>query len=78
MLVISRKKGESFIIQDNIEVTILGVDAETIKIGITAPKEVEIFRKEIYMSIKASNIESADNPVNFIDELKKLNLNIEK
>jgi carbon storage regulator len=60
MLVLSRKKGESIILQDNIEITILEVNGDTIKIGIQAPKEVDIVRKEIYVSVQETNRESAD------------------
>jgi carbon storage regulator len=59
MLVLTRKKGESIIIQDNIEVTILSVEGDTVKVGISAPKHVDIFRQEVYLSIKESNQESA-------------------
>lgn len=59
MLVLSRKKGESIIIQDHIEVTVLGVEGDIVKLGITAPKHVDIFRQEIYASIQEANRESA-------------------
>ncbi|ULO07951.1 carbon storage regulator CsrA [Paenibacillus sp. 19GGS1-52] len=59
MLVLTRKKGESIIIQDNIEITILSVDGDSIRVGISAPKHVDIFRQEVYLSIKESNEESA-------------------
>lgn len=59
MLVLSRKKGESVIIQDEIEITVLGVEGDTVRIGISAPKNVDIFRKEIYLSIQEANRESA-------------------
>lgn len=58
MLVLSRKKGESIVIQDQIELTILSVDGDTVKIGISAPKHVDIFRKEVYLSIQKANRES--------------------
>ncbi|WP_405174082.1 carbon storage regulator CsrA [Paenibacillus sp. FSL H8-0260] len=58
MLVLSRKKGESIVIQDQIELTILSIDGETIKVGISAPKHVDIFRKEVYLSIQEANRES--------------------
>jgi len=58
MLVLSRKKGESIVIQDQIELTILSVDGDTVKVGITAPKHVDIFRKEVYLSIQETNRES--------------------
>ncbi|KUP23940.1 carbon storage regulator CsrA [Paenibacillus sp. DMB5] len=59
MLVLSRKKGESIVIQDQIEITILSVDGDTVKVGISAPKHVDIFRKEVYLSIQEANRESA-------------------
>ncbi|AIQ26380.1 carbon storage regulator CsrA [Paenibacillus sp. FSL H7-0737] len=59
MLVLSRKIGESIIIQDQIELTILSVEGDTVRVGISAPKHVDIFRKEIYMSIQEANRESA-------------------
>ncbi|MFD1776632.1 carbon storage regulator CsrA [Paenibacillus rhizophilus] len=59
MLVLARKKGESIVIQDNIEVTILSVEGDNVKIGISAPRNVDIFRQEVYLSIKESNKESA-------------------
>ncbi|QCT04568.1 carbon storage regulator [Paenibacillus algicola] len=59
MLVLSRKLGESIVIQDQIELTVLSVEGETVRIGIKAPKHVDIFRKEVYLSIQESNQESA-------------------
>lgn len=59
MLVLSRKKGESVIIQDQIEVTVLGVEGDVVRIGISAPKHIDIFRKEVYLSIQESNREAA-------------------
>lgn len=59
MLVLSRKKGESIIIQDNIEVTVLAVEGDTVRIGISAPKQIDIFRQEVYQAIQETNKESA-------------------
>lgn len=59
MLVLSRKVGESIVIQDQIEVTVLGVEGDNVRIGISAPKDVDIFRKEVYLAIQQSNRESA-------------------
>jgi len=73
MLVLSRKKGESLIIQDQIEVTILSVEGDTVRIGISAPPHIEIYRKEIYLSIKDSNRESAaPNQANVEALIKRL------
>ncbi|MEG0806511.1 MAG: carbon storage regulator CsrA [Lachnospiraceae bacterium] len=55
MLALSRKKGESLVIDNNIEITILEVKGDQIKIGITAPKEIPIYRKEIYQQIQKEN-----------------------
>ncbi|MFP4975366.1 carbon storage regulator CsrA [Paenibacillus sp. CN-4] len=58
MLVLSRKKGETIVIQDHIELTILSVEGDTVKVGISAPKHIDIFRKEVYLSIQEANRES--------------------
>ena len=55
MLVLTRKKGQKLIINDNIEITILDTRGESVKIGINAPKEVSIFREELYEEIKKAN-----------------------
>lgn len=52
------EKRESIVIQDQIELTILSVDGDTVKVGISAPKHVDIFRKEVYLSIQEANRES--------------------
>ncbi|MBD2845831.1 carbon storage regulator CsrA [Paenibacillus sp. IB182496] len=59
MLVLSRKKGESIILQDNIEITIVETGSDQVKIGIVAPKEIEILRKELYQSVRESNEQSS-------------------
>jgi carbon storage regulator len=63
MLVLSRKKGESIMIGDNVEITVIGVDGDTVRIGISAPKHVEIFRKEIFKSIQQSNQEASQEVI---------------
>lgn len=55
MLALSRKKNEAIIINNNIEVTILEVKGEQVKIGISAPKEVSVYRKEVYLQIQEAN-----------------------
>ncbi len=55
MLVLTRKKGQKLIIADNIEITILETRGESVKIGVNAPKEITIFREEIYEEIKKAN-----------------------
>ena len=58
MLVLSRKKGESIIIGDQIEVKILSTDGEQIKLGIVAPKTVKVHRSEVFEAIQAQNQEA--------------------
>ncbi|MCR4791532.1 MAG: carbon storage regulator CsrA [Lachnospiraceae bacterium] len=60
MLALSRKKGEALVISNNIEVTILEIKGDQVKVGITAPREVPVYRKEIYLQIQDSNKAAAD------------------
>ncbi len=61
MLVLTRKKGQKLIINDNIEVTVLETRGDTVKIGIQAPKNVSIFREEIYEEIKKANLQAVND-----------------
>ena len=60
MLALSRKKGEALVISNNIEVTILEIKGDQVKVGITAPREVPVNRKEIYLQIQDSNKAATD------------------
>lgn len=60
MLILSRKKGESIIIDGNIEIKVLDIQEGKVQIGIDAPKNIDIFRKELYKSIQEENIEAAN------------------
>lgn len=55
MLALTRKKNEAIVINNNIEITILEIKGEQVKIGISAPKEVPVYRKEVYMQIQEAN-----------------------
>jgi len=59
MLALSRKKGEAIVVNNNVEITVLEVKGDQVKIGITAPKEVPIYRKEVYVQIQKANEEAA-------------------
>lgn len=60
MLALTRKKEEAIIINGNIEVKVLQIGPDKVKLGITAPKEVEIYREEIYVQVKQSNINATN------------------
>lgn len=72
MLVLSRKTNESIIIDGDIEVIVLGVEGDNVKLGIRAPKSKEIYRKELYDTIIASNSEAAQTSTVPIDQLAQL------
>ncbi len=55
MLALSRKKNEALVIDNKIEVTILEIKGDQVKVGISAPKEVPIYRKEVYLQIQEAN-----------------------
>ena len=58
MLALTRKKGEALVINNNIEITVLEIRGDQIKLGITAPKDVPIYRKEVYLQIQKENEEA--------------------
>jgi carbon storage regulator len=60
MLILSRKKEESIMIGDNIEIVVVDIDEGKVKLGIKAPKDIEIHRREIYEEIQKSNKEAAN------------------
>ena len=72
MLVLSRKNGQKIIINDNIEITILDSKFDNCKIAINAPKEVKIYREEVYKQIQLSNKMSNKASVNVLDSLTSL------
>lgn len=63
MLILSRKENQSIIIDDNIEIKILEIEEGKVKLGIEAPKDIDIFRKELYLSIEEENIEAAKTKI---------------
>ncbi|WP_017379005.1 carbon storage regulator CsrA [Paenisporosarcina sp. TG-14] len=69
MLVLGRKKGESIIIDDDIEIIVTAIEGDTIKLGFTAPKHITIHRKEIYLEIQEENRLATSNVINLSDFL---------
>ena len=59
MLILSRKLDEKIFIGENIIVTIVAVSGDTVKLGIDAPREVKVYRAEVYEEILRANIEAA-------------------
>lgn len=70
MLALSRKKNEALVINNNVEITILEIKGEQVKIGITAPKEVPVYRKEVYVQIQDANKEAVST--DGMEALKKM------
>lgn len=60
MLALTRKKGEAIVINNNVEITVLEVKGDQVKLGINAPKEVPVYRKEVYVQIQEANREAAN------------------
>ena len=71
MLALSRKVNETIVIGHNIEITVLEVKGDQVKIGINAPKSIPIYRKEIYVQIQESNKEAVVGGAS-AEDLKKL------
>lgn len=71
MLALSRKLNESIMLGSDIEITILEIKGDQVKIGINAPKSVPIYRKEIYLQIQESNKEAVDGGVS-LEAISKL------
>ena len=65
MLVLSRQRDESIIIGDNIEVTVVDIRGDKVRLGITAPKDISVHRKEVYEAIRRENQQAAQ-PANEI------------
>ena len=70
MLALTRKKGEVLVINNNIKITVLEIRGDQVKIGISAPKDVPVYRKEVFLQIQKENQEaiSADG----LDALKDI------
>lgn len=71
MLILSRKKNEQIVISDDITITVLDVEGEKVKIGIDAPKDIKVFRKELIEEVKNTNAESTSSTVSSLKELQE-------
>lgn len=61
MLVLSRKKNESIVINDDITIVVVEIRGDKVRLGVEAPKEVPVHRREVYDAIKRSQEQTADN-----------------
>jgi len=82
MLVLKRKVGEVVRIANDIEVHVLAVEGDTIKLGFEAPKHIQILRSEVYDAIKEENVQSVitsdHDAMEMLKQLKKRSLNNDK
>jgi len=68
MLILTRKLGESIIVNENVQISVIEINKNNIKIGINAPKELTIYREEVFLKIKEENAQSSSSGViDFID-----------
>lgn len=72
MLVLTRKQGQSIMIGDKIEITVLDIKGEQIRIGITAPKDVNILRNEVYHEVREANKVSVANKNPNLEEIGEI------
>lgn len=73
MLALSRRKDEAIIINDDIEIKVIEIKGDQVKLGITAPKSVPVYRKEVYIQIQKANEEAAESV-----DIKEINKFFEK
>jgi len=71
MLVLTRKKNESIMINDDVEITVIEVQNDQVRLGIRAPKNVPVYRKEVYLEIIEQNKKAAETNDISLEELKK-------
>lgn len=72
MLVLSRKKGQSIVIGDSIEITVVDVQGDMVRIGINAPREITVHRQEVFQQIKAENQQALQQSQGLEIKLRRL------
>jgi carbon storage regulator len=76
MLVLTRKSNQSIMIGDDIEVSVLSIMGEKVRIGIQAPRDIPVFRKEVYLEIQQENLAAGASARAEVDDaLKRLSAN---
>ncbi|MBQ9764674.1 MAG: carbon storage regulator CsrA [Lachnospiraceae bacterium] len=71
MLALSRKKEEAIVINNDIEIVVLEIKGDQVKLGISAPKSVPVYRKEVYLQIQENNTEAVTD-VNAMEALRNM------
>ncbi|WP_346913607.1 carbon storage regulator CsrA [Clostridium sp.] len=71
MLVVTRKPGEGIKIGDDVEITIVKIDDNSVKVSINAPKEVKILRSELYKEVGEENINASQINMELLPKIKK-------
>ncbi|MCY6959548.1 carbon storage regulator CsrA [Clostridium brassicae] len=71
MLAIKRKKGESILIGENVEITIVDIANGSVKIAIEAPRDVTILRKELYKEVEEENKQAINVDISVLKNIKK-------
>ncbi|OPJ64528.1 carbon storage regulator CsrA [Clostridium chromiireducens] len=71
MLIITRKQGESLMVGDDIEIIVSRIDDGSVKIGIKAPKDISILRKELYEEVENENKEAINIDMSVLSNIKK-------
>jgi carbon storage regulator len=69
MLVLTRKLQEAIKIGNDVEITVLTIEGDQVKLGISAPKNIEIHRKEIYLTIQEENNQAAVTSMDTINQI---------
>ena len=62
MLVLSRKKNESIVINNDITIVVVEIRGDKVRLGIEAPKEIPVHRREVYEAIQRNEVASAQSP----------------
>ena len=78
MLVLSRQKDQTIMIGDNVEITVVDIRGDKVRLGITAPSEIPVHRKEVYDAIKQENREAANIKLEDITNLSDQSNNVVK
>jgi carbon storage regulator len=73
MLVLSRQRDETIIIGDDIEITVVDIRGDKVRLGVSAPKEISVHRKEVYDAIRRENREAAQVKPEDLSGLGKVN-----